>query len=70
MSKTPAFRGISGGFVKVKRSCTEDQVTLWIEGRDQDGPSVSGLALDLATAERFLARFTAVVRTHRRKASS
>lgn len=33
-----------GEFIGLK--VDDDHLTLWVEGRDQDGPSVSGTALD------------------------
>ncbi len=33
-----------GEFIRIRM--TGDRLTMWIEGRDQDGPSVAGTALD------------------------
>lgn len=42
----------SGEFVGVKLGV--DKLTLWIEGRDEDGPSVSGTALNADQLEELL----------------
>lgn len=35
---------------------TTDHLTLWVEGRDQDGPSVSGTSLNIKQVDALLKR--------------
>ena len=42
----------NGEFIGIK--VTGDRLTLWVEGRDEDGPSVPGTALDADQLEDLI----------------
>ena len=48
--------GDGGEFIKARLS--GDHVTLVVEGRDQDGPSVSGIGIDLPGIDKLIKRLT------------
>jgi hypothetical protein len=50
--------GADGTFVKARM--TGEHVTLTIEGRDSDGPSVAGMSLSIDGVDRLLVRLTNV----------
>ena len=52
------INGTDGSFASVRLH--GDHVTLAIEGRDQDGPSVAGMSLSLDGVDRLLKRLTNV----------
>ena len=50
--------GNDGSYAKVR--LTRDHVTLAVEGRDQNGPSVAGMSLSLEGVDQLLLRLTNV----------
>jgi hypothetical protein len=57
-SKNTFVNGLDGSFASVR--LTRDHVTICVEGRDQDGPSVAGMSLSLDGVDRLLTRLTNV----------
>jgi len=57
-SRHAFVNGIDGSFACVR--LTRDHVTLAVEGRDSDGPSVAGMSLSLDGVDRLLRRLTNV----------
>lgn len=53
---------LDGEFIGVKMS--GDYVTIWIEGRDEDGPSVSGTSLNEEELEQLITRLTVLRINH------
>lgn len=53
---------IGGEFIRAKMS--GDHITIWIEGRDEDGPSVSGTSLDETTLEELITRLMVMKVNH------
>ena len=50
----------AGEFIAARRS--GENVTLWIEGRDQDGPSVAGTQLGIDGLRELIRKLTAQLR--------
>lgn len=48
--------GAGGEFVRAQLAPEKDHVTLWIEGRDGDAPSVSAMPLDRDQVDRLIMR--------------
>lgn len=50
--------GIRGGFLRTRLDQNEKKLTIWIEGSDSDGPSVSGIGLDQKNLEKLIKRLS------------
>lgn len=55
-----------GGFIKTTRAKNKDRVTLWVEGRDSDGRSVSGVSMDELQLDKLIRRLTNLRQSMRR----